>query len=125
MISGLVNAYFEPTIRFDVEDVNGQAYPVEATIDTGFNGILTLPPAVVNPMGLPWISRQRGMMADGNIYYFDTYQATIIWDGQPRKVEVQCNDVRPVVGTKLLQGYDLWIEFVPGGKVEIEARATP
>jgi len=52
MITGSMNAYREATIRFTVLDTQGQAQEIEAIIDTGFTGFLTLPPSVVTTLGL-------------------------------------------------------------------------
>jgi len=125
MISGVVNVLLEATVRLTIQDANGQSFPIEVLLDTGFDGFLTLPPAVINPLGLPKKGIMRGVMADGNVHTFDTYQAVIIWDGRPQTVEAQDLDVRPTIGTALLQGHDLHIELVNGGSVTIQARSTP
>ena len=59
MITGVVNARHEAMIRLSVHYANGQAQEVEAILDTGFSGSLTLPPAVIAALGLPW--RTRGL----------------------------------------------------------------
>ena len=43
MMTGVVNADLEPLLRLTVRDAGGQPHDVEAVIDTGFNGFLTLP----------------------------------------------------------------------------------
>jgi predicted aspartyl protease len=58
MMTGTVNAELEPLLRLTVRDVHGQPNQVEAVIDTGFNGFLTLPPALLTTFGLPWLCRQ-------------------------------------------------------------------
>ena len=66
------------------------------------------------------------MLADGSSSLFDTYEATLIWDGAPRRVAVDELDTSPLVGTSLLYGHDLSIEAVTGGRVVIQARdSTP
>ena len=47
MITGIVNVDLEAVLRFSVGDAAGHSHDVEAVIDTGFNGFLTLPPALV------------------------------------------------------------------------------
>ncbi len=125
MIRGVVNSLLEATIRFDVQDASGQPCPTEVVIDTGFNADLTLPPGMVQLLGLRWLYRQKGLMADGNLHSFEVYSATVDWDGQPRLVEVQALDVRPLMGTRLLRNSSVRIDFMPGGVVEIQAIPTP
>ena len=38
MITGVVNAHFEATIRLTLRGPNGQTRKVDAVIDTGFDG---------------------------------------------------------------------------------------
>src|SRR5207302_3254527 len=60
MMTGIVNADLEPLLRLTVQDAGGQPHDVEAVIDTGFNGFLTLPPALIAALGLTWLCRHRG-----------------------------------------------------------------
>ena len=53
MILGVVNAHSEATIRLPVRDAVGHEHEIEAVLDTGFNGSLTLPPALIAALGLP------------------------------------------------------------------------
>jgi clan AA aspartic protease len=121
MITGVVNAYLEPTIQLPVHDAGGQPHDVEVIVDTAYNGWMTLPPAQVTGLGLAWLHKQDLRQADGSILSRDTYNATIIWDGQPRVIEVDAIDTLPLVGTALLQGHEPRVKFVIGGAVTIEA----
>src|ERR1700752_316774 len=85
----------------------------------GFNGFLTLPPALIAALGLPWLCRQQGQLADGSLLTFDVYVATVDWHGQPRRVEVEAADAQPPLGMALLQGSELRIEVLSGGGVNI------
>jgi hypothetical protein len=53
MISGVVNGNLEATIRLLIRGPGGPEQEIEAVIDTGFNGFLTLSPALVRRLGLP------------------------------------------------------------------------
>ena len=119
MMTGVVNADLEPLLRLTIRDAGGQPHDVEVVIDTGFNGFLTLPPALIAALGLPWLCRQQGQLADGSVLPFDVYVATVDWDGRPRSVEVEAADAQPLLGMALLQGSELRIEVVPGGPVTI------
>jgi predicted aspartyl protease len=47
MIVGVVNSDLEATLRLTVRGPNGQMRRIKAVIDTGFDGFLTLPSAIV------------------------------------------------------------------------------
>ena len=44
---------------------------VEALIDTGFTGFLSLPLATITALGLPWHFRDVGTLGDGSEVIFD------------------------------------------------------
>ncbi|MBI2179544.1 MAG: clan AA aspartic protease [Deltaproteobacteria bacterium] len=102
MITGVVNANQEAIIQLVVTGPSGQQQNSEAIIDTGFTGFLTLPPAYIATLGLSWLSRQSGILADGSVDVFDVYVATVMWDGQSRTVEVEAANTEPLVGMSLL-----------------------
>jgi hypothetical protein len=61
MITGVITADREAVIRFAMRDQrSGQEREIQAVIDTGFNGYLTLPDALASTLGLgpsiatPW-----------------------------------------------------------------------
>jgi clan AA aspartic protease len=118
-MTGTVNADLEPLLRLTVRDDAGRSHDVEAVVDTGFNGYLTLPPAGIAALGLPWLCRQPGQLADGTVLTFDVYVATVVWHGRPRGVEVESADAQPLLGMALLQGSELRIDARPGGTVTV------
>ena len=61
------------------------------------------------------------MLADGRVEYFDVYIATVLWDSQPRPVEVEAADTEPLVGMSLLEHHALRIDILNGGIVTITA----
>jgi clan AA aspartic protease len=121
MISGVVNARLEATIQLSVHDAMGQPHDIEVVVDTAYNGSLTLPPARLTALGLAPKNQQQVLLADGSLQVINFYEATIIWDGQPRTVDVDEIDAPPLVGTALLRGHELRVKFVAGGSVSIEA----
>ncbi len=119
MMTGIVNADLEALLRLSVRDARGHSHDVEAIIDTGFNGFVTLPPALVAALGLPWLCRQQAQLADGSFQAFDVYVATVEWEAQPRNLEVEATDAQPLVGMALMQGSELRVHVMPGGAVTI------
>ena len=121
MITGAFNASYEAVIPLTVRGPKGQGQNVEAVIDTGFTGFLTLHSSLIALLGLAWLGREQAILGDGSIRLFDVYSATVIWNGQPRTVEVDAADTVSLVGMGLIYGYELRIQAVDGGSVTIEA----
>lgn len=129
MMYGVVNSSCEATISLVISNSNRQTQLIEAVIDTGYTGFLSLPPEIITTLNLPWTGidsakptlRERGTLGDGSEATFEVYAATIIWDGQYRTIPVNEAETDPLVGMSLLYGYDLSIRAVEGGNVTIKA----
>jgi clan AA aspartic protease len=121
MIYGTVNADREAVLHLQVSGLPGQSKEIEAVVDTGFTGFLTLPFSVIATLGLTRISRGRAIMANGTEEVFDIYEAQIDWDGQSRIIEADAAEVEPLIGMSMLYGYELRVRVVDGGTVTIEA----
>ncbi len=121
MMQGFVNQSCEAIIRVAVGQANSPKQMVEAVIDTGFTGFLSLPLSIINALGLPWHFRDLGTLGDGSEVIFDMYTATVIWDGQTQVIDVAASEAEPLVGMSLLSGFKVQIEVVEGGTVTIEA----
>jgi clan AA aspartic protease len=101
MITGSVNENREATIRLLVRGAQGQEQEIEAIIDTGFTGFLSLPSPLIASLGLTWRGYAQAILADGSLRQFDVYAATVIWDGRARSVETDAADTDPLVGMAL------------------------
>jgi clan AA aspartic protease len=119
MISGSVNARREATVRLHLIGPGGQTRDVTVVIDTGYNGTLTLPLAVINSLGLASALQRWVKLADGSRSSLQSYAAELLWEGQRRQILVLAIDEAPLLGTVLLDGCHLGIDFVPGGAVAI------
>mgnify|MGYP000112005570 CR=1 FL=1 len=111
------HAFIELTFRFP-GDLNVN---LQFAVDTGFVGYLTLPPAVIGAMNLPFLRRVTANLADDSTIHVSVYMATILWDSQEHQVEVLAIGARPLLGTLLLDGYELNVQFIEGGLVSVEA----
>jgi len=117
VIYGIVNADLEATIRLHVTGPYDQQREVTAVIDTGYNGTLSLPLAIVTALALPPAASRIVTLGDASQRVFDFYTAHIHWEGQVRRIRVLCVEGTPLVGTQLLQGHKLEADFTAGGVV--------
>jgi clan AA aspartic protease len=119
MINGLVNSDLEAIVLLRVLGPTGQQLDIEAVIDTGFDGWLSLPPALIAQLGLGWQRRGRALLADGTDSIFDIYQGEVIWDGHSRRIAVDEADTMPLVGMALMKDYELTIQVRSLGQVSL------
>ncbi|MCY4658382.1 MAG: clan AA aspartic protease [Acidobacteria bacterium] len=119
MITGRVTAHGEAVVPLYVGGSGDQGRQIDTVIDTGFNGFLTLPAALIQELGLVWRRRGRAMLADGSDSLFDIYETTVVWNGRPKRVSVDEVDCDPLIGMSLLQGCELTVEVVDGGRVVV------
>ena len=121
MINGIVTSGLEATVRFHILDGNGQSQPIDAIIDTGFASFLSVPVATVAALGLPWIIRDNTELIDGRFIPVDILSAIVIWNGNPRTINVQALGGCNLIGMRMLAAHDLAIRATDGGLVTIDA----
>lgn len=121
MIYGVVNPRCEAIVPLVVGNSNGQRQLIDAVIDTGFSGFLSLPPDIISTLSLPWRACDIGTLGDGSEVLFDLFSVDVIWDGQYRKVDVAGSEAEPLIGMAMLYKYKLQIDTIAGGLVKIEA----
>lgn len=119
MISGVVRGGREPVVRLALIGAAGQIEEVEAVIDTGFTGELTLPSSIIALLGLQSPSFQPAVLADGTAVRLAAYALNILWDEARRDVTAMEAENDPLLGMALLEGHRLTIDAVDGGPVTI------
>jgi predicted aspartyl protease len=93
---------------------------IEAVIDTGFDGELTLQKATIRLLGYPYSGSAGGTLADGSEVQFDYYEGRGLWHGVERPVAVIGAEGQPLIGMGLLGGSRLTLNAEPGGEVLVE-----
>jgi clan AA aspartic protease len=120
MIRGVVTAGRDAVIRLTVRGPTGHAHRVRAVIDTGYDGWLSLPPALIGRLGLRWRRVGFATLADGSETVFNIHEGTVVWDKKARRIPVDESGSIPLVGMALLDGYELTVRVRPGDKVTIK-----
>ena len=121
MIQGVVNAALEAVVTLTVQGPAGQSQEIEAVIDTGFSGYLTLPTALVRELELFYQYRGRAVLADGSEAFFHVYEVNVLWDGRLMRIEADAADATPLVGMRLMDRHNLNIDIEDGGRVRVQA----
>lgn len=124
MIPGIFNEYDEAVVDLVVRGPAGQEQ-LEFIVDTGFDGELTLHPALAAALELRSEGGQRVILADGSEVMFPICRASVIWNGTPRDVVVGLSETVALLGVGLLKGHELRVQFIPDGRVEISPSFLP
>ena len=112
----------EATTVLTVQGPDGNSEDIIFVIDTGDTGDLSLPHEIIERLGLPMIHEEEpamAILADGTTRPLNLFYANVLWHGQWREVEVANFGPDPLIGMGLLQGSNLNVDAIPGGRVTI------
>ena len=118
MMTGALTPDGEPVLPLTVEGPAG-AQDIEALVDTGFNGGLTLSTESIAALGLSEKTVMEVTLADGRVRDVQTYVGAVALNGKSKRVLIAESPTTPLLGTDLLWGFSLYVEFQAGGTVEI------
>jgi clan AA aspartic protease len=124
MMQGIVDQNCEARIRLVIGNADSQRQTIDAIIDTGFTGFLTLPLSVLTRLELQAYRREAGTLGDGSVCIFDVYRGLVIWDGESRSIDINLSETVPLVGMSLLYGYRLQVDTIEGGIVKIQSLSS-
>ena len=121
MMEGFISGDREAVLRLRVRGPGGREETVEAVIDTGFNGYLTLPISLISDLALPFAGTTQAMLGDGSTVRMDVHEATVLWDNQERMVLTLASESGVLVGMSMLFGHRVTLDMRAGGAVRIDA----
>lgn len=119
MIHGVVTSQFDAVISLVVMGSNGQRELIDAVVDTGFDGWLSLPHSLVRELDLPWQSLGRALLADGSECEYDIHDGAVLWDSAHREISIDACDSEPLVGMRLLEGFEVVLPVRKGSPFTI------
>ncbi len=85
MIRGVVNDQSEATIRLLIVGMNGRSHEVTAVLDTGYNGMITLPISIVSGLSLSPSASREVTLGDNGRKVFPYFTADVIWAPFPAR----------------------------------------
>ena len=120
MITGRVTPSPELQVSVRLRGPGGNDTAEDAVIDTGFDGQLLLPDNVIGYLNLNFVRVSKLRLVDGSIGNAALYEADIEWNGVWRSLIAWGLGKQVLIGMKLLTGYRLTADIVPGGLVQLE-----
>lgn len=120
MMTGRVTAQGTAVVAVSLFDLNQDPRPVDAVIDTGFNGFLTLPLPEIVRLGFAYEGTVGVVLGDGAQVRLDAFAGSVLWDGEVREGLILAAEGSPLIGMALLAGSRLCLDVTDGGPVTIE-----
>lgn len=105
-IEGHFDEFLSPRIEVPI---SGKKVSV---VDTGFNGELMLPRAMLEELDFEYSMKSEAELADGSIVETTIYRGTINWLGEERTVQAVVTESEDgLVGTGMLFGLTLFMDL--------------
>ena len=120
MFRGTVSTRLEPKIVLEVLDRDGNPQAIEAIVDTGFDGDLSLPSAFIQQLGIQPFDDFLSTLADGSDVEVTGYEGRVIWHGRPWRVIILEAEGDALLGMNLLWRNRITIDNYANGPVVIE-----
>ena len=93
---------------------------MEFVLDTGFDGELALPGALLARLDATYSSERAIVLADGTFGRRPVYEVVLDWQGGERVTDVLVSEGAPLLGVNLLEENLVQMEMTDGGEVQIE-----
>ena len=109
-----------PRITVELPGIAGPLN-VEFILDTGFDGDLSLPSALLAQLEATASEFRLIQAADGRGSQRQAYEVVLDWNDEDRITEVIVLENAPLLGVGLMEGSLLQAEMQTGGEVSLEA----
>ena len=112
MINGHVDENLQPKVPLGLIDRNGQMLPIEAVVDTGFNGHLCISVYEMHQISLKFQRIEKFELGDGKIVKQRVFLGEIVFDEQKLIIDVIISKSRDtLIGAALLANKKLDIDY--------------
>lgn len=120
MIIGRVDVHRQAWVQLEIESNDGRLEPVDTVVDTGFDGHLTLPPQVIEELGLEPDEPSYVVLATGSRERVNVWRGNVLWHDRICKVFVFEASGPPLLGMELMEDSQVTMQPRINGHVLIE-----
>ena len=106
-----------PTLSLTVAGPGGNRRTIEATLDTGFTGAISLPIELIERLELDYVRDRVVTLADGSQRDTAIFRGSVMLAGEWRDTEVHCSGHIALAGMRLMYGAKVSFDAVPGGGI--------
>jgi len=121
MLTGRVTSEREAVVPIEILDAEEHLIRFEATLDTGYDGFLTMPRSLIDELGLAFIGPARAALGDGKEVRMNLFLGAVRWDDGLRDALVLEAEGGILVGMAMLVGCRVSLDVEEDGVVSIES----
>lgn len=120
MIAGRVRGEIDAVIPITVRSRLQSSLAIDAVVDTGFDGFLSLPPNSISSLALLQTAEVFVQLANGCEDKMRGFEAEVDWDETRISIEVAEVDCEPLIGMRMMRGFRLTVDVLDNGTVTVE-----
>ena len=109
----------QPYVDLVVQGPFGNQTNVSALVDTGSNGFVSLPPEIIDELTLIPIGTDVVELANAKSENVRIFGGAVTLGAQTFRAPIHQIGDEPTIGTALLRSYNLSVDFVPDGDVQV------
>ena len=80
---------------------------------------------MIRELELEWLSNGHAALADASECLFDLHEGEVIWDRRHMLIQIDSSDATPLIGMRLLEGFELTMQVRQDGPVLIKRMKPP
>ena len=114
-----------PVVQVELRGRDGRSVFVDAVLDTGFTGTISIPIGVIRELGIVRRRRETFVLADGSTSESSVYDGSVRFAGSWFETDIFSTHYIPTVGMRLLYGANISFDAVPDGDIEYRLLDLP
>ena len=114
-----------PVVQVELRGRDGRSVFVDAVLDTGFTGTISIPIGVIRELGIVRRRRETFVLADGSTSESSVYDGSVRFAGSWFETDIFSTHYIPTVGMRLLYGANISFDAVPDGDIEYRSLDLP
>ena len=109
-----------PRVQIVVSGPDGDSLSMEAVLDTGFNGVVSISPRDAETLRLKYLGQDKLVLADGTVRECAIFAGRVLFAGEWRDVPITTTGDVALVGMQLIYGARLTLDVFLDGDIDLE-----
>ena len=114
-----------PTVSIGIRGRNDKEMVLDAVLDTGFTGTVSIPDQIIRETNLAFSRREMFVLADGTRRVVDVYDGSVLFAGVWYETDVFSTHHVAIVGMRLMYGANISLDAVPNGEISYTSLDLP